>query len=207
MPPSHTQFLPRVAFFLRLGLPSRRVPDTMYMMHCPRQCSPVAFLRSRAPPFLSLACPGAWRSLSRQCSIPLHSRRRRTCFCWPSSQFLPLWVPSTSVRGSAAHDCHRVRSADGCVPTISRPRTNGSRMRSGRRYTVRPVRSAYTSPAHEIPRYTGDVIYIYMLGNPIIVLNSSEVINDLFEKRGSLYSSRPCRTMVNELYVIFGRSS
>ena len=52
---------------------------------------------------------------------------------------------------------------------------------------------------------TGDVIYIYMLGNPIIVLNSAEVINDLFEKRGSFYSSRPCRTMVAELYVILVR--
>ena len=45
----------------------------------------------------------------------------------------------------------------------------------------------------------GDVIYIHKLGNSMIVLNSAEAVNDLFEKRGALYSSRPRRVMVNEL--------
>ncbi|KAJ3559769.1 hypothetical protein NM688_g146 [Phlebia brevispora] len=48
-------------------------------------------------------------------------------------------------------------------------------------------------------RTYGDIVYIYVFGNPIIVLNSADAINDLFEKRSAIYSSRPMRTMVNEL--------
>ncbi|KAG5648072.1 hypothetical protein DXG03_007107 [Asterophora parasitica] len=45
----------------------------------------------------------------------------------------------------------------------------------------------------------GDIIYIYVLGNPILVLNTAKAASDLLEKRGSNYSSRPTRTMVVEL--------
>lgn len=45
----------------------------------------------------------------------------------------------------------------------------------------------------------GDFIYIYVFGNPILVLNSAKAVSDLLEKRGSIYSSRPTRTMVVEL--------
>ncbi|KIP12415.1 hypothetical protein PHLGIDRAFT_498342 [Phlebiopsis gigantea 11061_1 CR5-6] len=45
----------------------------------------------------------------------------------------------------------------------------------------------------------GDVIYIHIFGNPIVVLNSAEAVNDLFEKRSAIYSSRPVRTMINEV--------
>ncbi|RDB29524.1 hypothetical protein Hypma_015428 [Hypsizygus marmoreus] len=45
----------------------------------------------------------------------------------------------------------------------------------------------------------GDLIYIYIFGNPILVLNSAKAASDLLEKRGSNYSSRPIRTMVVEL--------
>ncbi|EKM61159.1 uncharacterized protein PHACADRAFT_134438 [Phanerochaete carnosa HHB-10118-sp] len=45
----------------------------------------------------------------------------------------------------------------------------------------------------------GDVIYIRVLGNPMIILNAAEAVNDLFDKRSTNYSSRPVRTMVNEL--------
>ncbi|KAG1755184.1 uncharacterized protein EDB91DRAFT_278416 [Suillus paluster] len=45
----------------------------------------------------------------------------------------------------------------------------------------------------------GDLIYVYILGNPIIVINSAQVAEDLFEKRSRNYSSRPIRTMVVEL--------
>ena len=47
----------------------------------------------------------------------------------------------------------------------------------------------------------GDVIYIYVLGNPIIILNSREATRDLLDKRSAYYSSRPVRTMVIDLYV------
>ncbi|KAJ6610073.1 cytochrome P450 [Mycena sp. CBHHK59/15] len=45
----------------------------------------------------------------------------------------------------------------------------------------------------------GDLVYIRVFGNPILVLNSSTVASDLLEKRGGNYSSRPVRTMIVEL--------
>jgi hypothetical protein len=36
----------------------------------------------------------------------------------------------------------------------------------------------------------GDIIYVYILGNPIIIINSTQVAEDLLEKRGWNYSSR-----------------
>ncbi|KAG1761924.1 cytochrome P450 [Suillus occidentalis] len=45
----------------------------------------------------------------------------------------------------------------------------------------------------------GDIIYVYVLGNPIIVVNSAQVAEELFERRSKKYSSRPIRTMVVEL--------
>ncbi|EED83945.1 predicted protein [Postia placenta Mad-698-R] len=48
----------------------------------------------------------------------------------------------------------------------------------------------------------GDVIYIHVFGNPIIVLNSAKAATELLDKRSSIYSSRPQRTMVSELWVI-----
>ena len=46
---------------------------------------------------------------------------------------------------------------------------------------------------------SGDIVYIRILGNPIIILNSREAAKELFENQSSVYSSRPHRTMVNEL--------
>ncbi|KAF9460799.1 cytochrome P450 [Collybia nuda] len=45
----------------------------------------------------------------------------------------------------------------------------------------------------------GDLIYVYVFGNPILILNSATAASDLLEKRGSNYSSRPFRTMVTDL--------
>ncbi|KAJ7786403.1 hypothetical protein B0H16DRAFT_30148 [Mycena metata] len=45
----------------------------------------------------------------------------------------------------------------------------------------------------------GDLIYIRVLGNPILVINSASVASDLLEKRGAKYSSRPVRTMIVDL--------
>ncbi|KAJ7619659.1 cytochrome P450 [Roridomyces roridus] len=53
--------------------------------------------------------------------------------------------------------------------------------------------------APEWRKLYGDLIYIRVLGNPILVLNSVTVASDLLEKRSSKYSSRPVRTMVVEL--------
>ncbi|KAI0666405.1 cytochrome P450 [Trametes maxima] len=45
----------------------------------------------------------------------------------------------------------------------------------------------------------GDLVFFHGLGNHILVLNSLKVINDLFEKRASIYSDRPSFTVVGEL--------
>ncbi|KIJ68344.1 hypothetical protein HYDPIDRAFT_82083 [Hydnomerulius pinastri MD-312] len=45
----------------------------------------------------------------------------------------------------------------------------------------------------------GDIIYLRVLGNPILVINSAEAAEELLERRSRNYSSRPVRTMVVEL--------
>ncbi|KAL0580370.1 hypothetical protein V5O48_001615 [Marasmius crinis-equi] len=45
----------------------------------------------------------------------------------------------------------------------------------------------------------GDLVYIRIFGNPVLVLNSAQAISDLLEKRSANYSSRPIRTMVVDL--------
>ena len=45
----------------------------------------------------------------------------------------------------------------------------------------------------------GDVVYLEMLGKPMLILNSMDAINDLLDKRGDIYSCRPTLTMGGEL--------
>ncbi|EJF59311.1 cytochrome P450 [Dichomitus squalens LYAD-421 SS1] len=45
----------------------------------------------------------------------------------------------------------------------------------------------------------GDLVFFHGLGNNILVLNSMKAINDLLEKKGSIYSDRPSFTVVGEL--------
>ena len=46
---------------------------------------------------------------------------------------------------------------------------------------------------------SGDLVFFHGLGNNILVLNSMKAINDLLEKRGSIYSDRPAFTVVGDL--------
>ncbi|KDQ25158.1 hypothetical protein PLEOSDRAFT_1057573 [Pleurotus ostreatus PC15] len=48
-------------------------------------------------------------------------------------------------------------------------------------------------------KYNSDIIYLNVLGNPIVVLNSYKAANDLLGVRSTLYSDRPLSTMLNEL--------
>ncbi|KAJ2928475.1 hypothetical protein H1R20_g8623, partial [Candolleomyces eurysporus] len=48
-------------------------------------------------------------------------------------------------------------------------------------------------------RYGSDVIYLNMMGTPLVVLNSLAACKELLEKRSSIYSSRPNMPMLNEL--------
>ncbi|KIM79189.1 hypothetical protein PILCRDRAFT_823775 [Piloderma croceum F 1598] len=45
----------------------------------------------------------------------------------------------------------------------------------------------------------GDIVYIESLGSPIVILNTLEAVNALFDKRGTNYSHRPIFTMAGEL--------
>jgi len=46
---------------------------------------------------------------------------------------------------------------------------------------------------------TGDVVYLHVLGQGLVFLNSPEAVFDLLDKRGSIYSDRPQQVMTGEL--------
>ena len=50
------------------------------------------------------------------------------------------------------------------------------------------------------------MIYLNVLGQHFVILNSLEVVTDLFEKRSSNYSDRKHLTMLNVLYVYIAHS-
>jgi hypothetical protein len=54
---------------------------------------------------------------------------------------------------------------------------------------------------HEWSRRYGDVIYFEALGSKIVVLDSADVITELFERRSAIYSDRPTSAMAIDLYV------
>ena len=47
--------------------------------------------------------------------------------------------------------------------------------------------------------HSGDVIYLSIIGRPIIVLNSAEAARDLMDKRSSNYSDRPRIVVIGEM--------
>lgn len=52
---------------------------------------------------------------------------------------------------------------------------------------------------NEWKKQYGDVVYINLLGQPMLILNSLEACQDLLDKRSAKYSDRPRLVMVNEL--------
>lgn len=62
-----------------------------------------------------------------------------------------------------------------------------------------PLASNLTTELNWSAIGAGDLIYVHPYGNAILVLNSAEACQDLLEKRSGIYSSRPVRTMVNDL--------
>lgn len=48
---------------------------------------------------------------------------------------------------------------------------------------------------------TGDVLYLNLLGEPTLVLGSSQAAADLLDTRGGIYSDRPAAVMAGELCV------
>ena len=48
----------------------------------------------------------------------------------------------------------------------------------------------------------GNIVYAYVLGDHVIVLNSFKATNDLLTKRGAKYSNRPDSTMTEDMFVL-----
>lgn len=46
---------------------------------------------------------------------------------------------------------------------------------------------------------SGDLVYVEILGQRVLVLNSAEAVNELFERRSAMYSSRAHIVMIAEL--------
>lgn len=68
---------------------------------------------------------------------------------------------------------------------------NGSPTRSGVVNTVRRIYLMFSFPNDELMRFTdSDLLYINLVGTPVIILNSAKHAVELFEKRSSLYSDR-----------------
>ncbi|KAJ3554446.1 hypothetical protein NM688_g3107 [Phlebia brevispora] len=48
-------------------------------------------------------------------------------------------------------------------------------------------------------KYGTDVVFLKVFGNPMVVINSFRAANELLDKKGAIYSSRPRLVMINEL--------
>ena len=59
----------------------------------------------------------------------------------------------------------------------------------------RPVTAANSSPAAP-----GDMVYVDVMGQPILVLGSLELTEDLMEKHATMYSDRP-KLPIGQLYI------
>ena len=51
----------------------------------------------------------------------------------------------------------------------------------------------------DVDTVIGDVNYLEVLGQPLVVLNSYTACKDLLEKKGGIYSSRPRLVLLSEL--------
>ncbi|KAK7058891.1 hypothetical protein VNI00_001515 [Paramarasmius palmivorus] len=92
-----------------------------------------------------------------------------------------------------------------------------TRARSSSRRPLPPGPPATWFGKVELPKYQpwrtytkwkdvyGDLIYIRVFGNPILVLNSAQAISDLLDKRSGNYSSRPVRFEL-EQFALLGSS-
>ena len=82
---------------------------------------------------------------------------------------------------------------------ISIPCRHGQHSRSGRRLTVRwpTFLPQFEFSPHVLCQ--GDLVGLNVLGTKILVLNTQKAINDLLDKRVSVYSDRPVFTAVGEL--------
>ncbi|KAF8586653.1 cytochrome P450 [Ramaria rubella] len=81
----------------------------------------------------------------------------------------------------------------------------------GLRYPPGPPRKFISGNAADLPTHHqwetftqwtkdyGDIVYLEVYGNPMVIVNSASVAGDLFEKRSNIYSDRSEYTMMNDL--------
>ena len=50
-----------------------------------------------------------------------------------------------------------------------------------------------------VPRFTGDLIYLNAVGQPIVVINSHKVAVDLLDRRAATYSDRPSNVVACDI--------
>ncbi|EJD04755.1 cytochrome P450 [Fomitiporia mediterranea MF3/22] len=63
---------------------------------------------------------------------------------------------------------------------------------------VMPLEYAYKTFGAWLKDY-GDLIYVAVLGRPMIIVNSAQAARDLMEKKGAIYSSRPRMEIMGEM--------
>ncbi|KAL5498334.1 hypothetical protein ACEPAH_2476 [Sanghuangporus vaninii] len=63
---------------------------------------------------------------------------------------------------------------------------------------VMPLEYAYKTFGAWMKKY-GDLIYVSVLGRPMIIVNSAQAARDLMEKKGAIYSSRPRMEVMGEM--------
>jgi hypothetical protein len=85
--------------------------------------------------------------------------------------------------------------------TFPKP-NHGSNMLRGESFMVSFF--SYISP-HTLYRCTGDMVHFRVFNQSIIVVNSKKIADDLFEKRGQVYSDRPYIAMIGFSIATFGK--
>lgn len=81
---------------------------------------------------------------------------------------------------------------------MCQPKGFGGNTKSGRTNMVSGIRHVFRILGAEALE-DSDVIYLNLLGQDIIVLNSLAACKELFDKRSAIYSSRPNMPMINDL--------
>lgn len=61
-----------------------------------------------------------------------------------------------------------------------------------------PLEYAFKTFGSWVKSY-GDLIYVSVLGRPMIIVNSVQAARDLMEKKGAIYSSRPRMEILGEM--------
>ena len=57
---------------------------------------------------------------------------------------------------------------------------------------VEEIRYVLVIPVNAFPNVsTGDLIYMDIMGQSVVVINSLKIANDLLDKRSNIYSDRP----------------